>query len=97
MAEIVENSKGFKVIKMSNIDVARVFGGMGICDYCNTGPREGYYIAVLNSCYCEKCYKSFMDYAHNYPEDRGIENKNFEIVINQLKTFQDEQNTIQPN
>lgn len=90
MAEIVENSKGFKVIKMSSVETCQALGGMGICDCCNTGPREGYYIAVLNSWYCEKCYKSFIDYAHNYPEDRRIESNNFEKVINQLKTIQDE-------
>lgn len=85
MAEIIENSKGFKVIKMSSVEVSQVFGGMGICDSCNTAPKEGYYIAVLNYWYCKKCYKLFIANAHNYPEDREIESNNFERVINQLK------------
>ena len=77
MAEIIENEKGFKVIKMSRTEVNQVFGGFGICDYCSTIESEGYYIAVLNHWYCEKDYKRFLENAINYPEDQRIEKINF--------------------
>ena len=47
------------------------------CDHCNTAIRKGYYVAVLNSVLCEKCYKSWHHRAKNYPEDRRIEESNF--------------------
>ena len=88
MAEIIENKKGFKVIKMSNVEVSSVFGGFGICDCCNINAREGYYIAVLNSYYCEQCYQSFLETATNYPEDQNIEERNIKNVLKHLELKQ---------
>ena len=84
MAEIVKNDKGFKVVKMSMHEINVAFGSLGICDACNKGSFVGYYIAVLNSWYCENDYLKFLQYATNYPEDSMVENRNFEIVKQRL-------------
>lgn len=76
MAELVQNKKGFKVLKMRLDEVNRV-GGLGICDYCNTASLEGHYIAVLNMWYCPKCYNQWYLRAKYYKEDADVENRNF--------------------
>ncbi len=76
MAELVQNKKGFKVLKMILDEVNHV-GGLGICDYCNTASTEGYYIAVLNMWYCPKCYNEWYLRAKYYKEDADVENRNF--------------------
>ena len=76
MAQIINSDKDFKVIEVYLSDCIK-WGGLGICDHCNTAIRKGYYVAVLNSVLCEKCYKSWHHRAKNYPEDRRIEESNF--------------------
>lgn len=76
MAELVQNKKGFKVLKMRLDEVNRV-GGLCICDFCNTASVEGYYISVLNMWYCPKCYDEWYLSAKYYKEDADVENRNF--------------------
>lgn len=83
MAYLVKNARDFRVIKMNHSEILETFtGSLCICDSCGrpstikTG-MGGYYIAVLNSVYCEKCYEEWVQVARNHPEDRGIELKNF--------------------
>ncbi|HCD9234555.1 hypothetical protein OZ664_05465 [Elizabethkingia sp. HX WHF] len=85
MAEIVKNPKDFKVIKITMNEVNNAFGGLGICDACNCSAFHGYYIAVLNSWYCEEDYEKFMKSATNYPEDHKYESKNFDNAKKLLK------------
>lgn len=84
MAEIVDNPKGFKVIKMSLSETQKVFGSYGICDCCNRLLFEGFYIAVLHCLYCKDDYERFIETSFNYPEDRNIESANFEIIKQKL-------------
>lgn len=84
MAQIVNNKKQFKVIEMSTPEVAAVFGGIGICDWCGEAHTSGFYIAVLNHWYCKKDYEMFLDRANNYEEDRQIEDLNFQRVTKLL-------------
>lgn len=84
MAKIIENKKGFKVINLSLAEVNQAFGGIGICDYCNEASLNHNYIAVLNSCYCKKCYDNFCENATYYKEDSRVENINFERAKNAL-------------
>lgn len=80
MAKIVENKKGFKIIEVSLIDIIRQ-GGLGVCDYCNGRiSGKGYYIAVLNAIYCEKCYNRWISNAEYYIEDMDIERHNFDYM-----------------
>ena len=76
MAQIINSDKQFKVIEVYPSDCLQ-WGGLGICDHCNTPIRKGYYVAVLNSVLCEKCYNLWHRNAKNYPEDRRIEENNF--------------------
>ncbi len=78
MAKIVENNKGFKVIEISRIEMVSRLGSFGICDSCNRTAANGYYVAVLNKWFCKECYNDWLSRAVNYPQDRAIENRNFE-------------------
>jgi hypothetical protein len=83
MAKAFINEKGFKIIECSALENVNLGGGMGICDFCgnhsSTFSTTGYYIAVLNSWYCEDCYNEWVKGAINYPSDRKIEDRNFEM------------------
>lgn len=90
MAQIVENEKGFKVIKIKTTEMFEIWQGtLGICDNCNMpvtidDEMAGYYVAVLNRVLCGEDYKSWMERAKYYPEDSRIEDKNFEATKNLL-------------
>jgi hypothetical protein len=84
MAEIIENEKGFKIIKLSLSEINKAFGGYGICDDCNNASFDHYYIAALNETYCPTCYEAFCKRARWYPEDSKIENANFEDANQRL-------------
>ncbi len=77
MAQIVENSKGFKIIKTSMSETLD-FGGFGICDTCNQAAFKGYIVCVLNRWCCEKCYSEWNDRAEYYTEDSAYESMKFE-------------------
>lgn len=85
MAEIINNEKGFKVIKVSIIEIAN-WGGFGICDWCDGYVgSHGYYVAVLHTVMCEKCYKEWCERATYYPEDKHVEDRHFnymKIILN---------------
>ena len=76
MAQIIENKKGFLVIRCSAVETMK-FGGMGICDFCNESDLIGYYIAVLNCWYCQQCYEEWVKRAIRHEEDNVIEVRNF--------------------
>lgn len=78
MAQVIENKKGFRVIKVTLLDCFK-FGGIGICDWCNEriGFCNGYYVAVLNSVMCEQCYNEWSESAIYYPEDCTAEERYF--------------------
>ncbi len=80
--ETVKNNKGFRVIKMSLIELNVYLGGVGICDFCNGTDLEGYYIAVLNEWVCPECYEKWLKRAMRYKEDMRIEERNYQRVIN---------------
>lgn len=79
MAKAFINEKGFKIIECSALENVNLGSGMGICDFCNSPSEKGYYISVLNSWYCEDCYNEWVKQAINYPSDRRIEDRNFEM------------------
>lgn len=86
MAIIIENKKGFKVIEVTGLECRqKIYGGLGICDSCNDGFEKGYYIAVLHSCYCPKCYEGWIEKAEYYPEDRAFE---YNIFKRMKKVFE---------
>lgn len=82
MAKIVTNAKGFKVIKLDYNEFLST-GGLSICDGCSRLMSEGYYIPVLNSSYCEKDYKEWLERAIRYDEDLSYE----EMKFKEMKRF----------
>lgn len=85
MAKIVENNKGFKVIKLSLEDAELLgFGiygsGACLCARCNKPCVEDiYYIAVLNDTMCKDCYEEWVKNAKRYSEDAYFEESNFDF------------------
>ena len=77
MARRHENGKGFLIIEVSADEMADTFGSPGICDYCGSHSRDGYLIAVLNCWYCPECFNSWVLRAKRYPQDKGIEERNY--------------------
>lgn len=85
MAKRINDKKGFLVIETSLTECVEKIGGIGICDYCNSSSFTGYYIAVLNCWYCEKCYKNWTQRAKRYEEDSHIEKRNFDYYAKLLE------------
>lgn len=92
MAKKIENKKGFLVLEISRdelIDKLGEYGSTGICDYCASTPKIGYYIAVLNQWYCPKCYEDFIRTGKRYEEDVPFERKNFDLYCQIFGVRQD--------
>lgn len=54
------------------------YDGVIVCDNCNIGydskqEEPVYYIAVLNMLFCKDCFDDYIENAHYYKEDKGIE------------------------
>ena len=75
MAKKVECGK-FLVIEVSRNECIG-WGGAAICDSCNAPAENGYYIAVLNSWFCPKCYEEWKKRAKWYQEDVNVERRNY--------------------
>ena len=89
---VEKNKKDFKVLKMKASEVMDVFRSPCICDFCNSASKTdegfgGYFIAVLNSVYCQECYDRFIETAKNYKEDQRTENFNFERVLTNARNL----------
>ena len=68
----------FLVIEATRAEMHRACGSPGICDYCGKPSENGYYIAVLNQWFCPKCYEEWKKDARYYPEDRPVEERNYQ-------------------
>lgn len=78
MAKIItDNPKGFKVIGVS-AEETFTWGGIGVCDYCNTSVPALFYVPVLNCCYCQKCYDEWNERSIFFEDDRWYEDKMFD-------------------
>jgi hypothetical protein len=81
MAEIVPNEKGFKVLRLSVPEAKSLGWGISegiVCDHCNEIINgDVYFPAVLNDTFCEKCFKEWLSYAENFPEDAKFETSCF--------------------
>ena len=63
------------------------FDGLGLCDSCCFYSPKGYYIPVLNSYYCPKCFEDWLTRARRYESDVPYENnkiENFEFMLRVL-------------
>lgn len=88
MARRVEFGK-FLIIECTAKELRQATGqSIIMCDFCAdvalAHNYKGYYIAVLNQWLCSKCFEDWKTRAHWYPEDAGIENKNFEFYAHRL-------------
>lgn len=78
MAKGFKTDKGHLVIRTTVAEFTDKCGGYGICDCCGT-PMHGrcYYIPVLSSLFCHKCYKAWLATAKYYPEDADYEKRKY--------------------
>lgn len=84
MVSTVKNGKGFKILSIGRNELRQAIGGRGVCDYCSEKPIEGYYIAVLNSWYCPKCYHEWITINTYDEEDRPFEERNYQHMTEML-------------
>ena len=69
-----KNKVGWTVYRISAAECYS-FGGLAICDDCNTFcPKGGYLVPVLNHFMCDKCYNDWNNRCKFYPEDLDFEN-----------------------
>lgn len=84
MPKLVNKTKqGYKVIPVTLLQIHQI-GGLGICDSCNSGSLNFQYIGVLNSAYCQSCFKEWESVAKYYPEDIPVETKNIDFILKAL-------------
>lgn len=87
MAKRIEFDK-FLIIECTAKELMNAVGTtFCICDYCGTAKLpsdKGYYIAVFNQWYCERCYKEWTQRAEWYPEDADVERRNYEFYAPRL-------------
>jgi len=77
MAKPLKNEKGFKILTICLTDIINI-GSPGICDWCSGDVNTGKYIAVLNHIYCDKCYDEWYNRAKYFPQDKPVEDKNYD-------------------
>lgn len=75
-AKLYYTKQGYSYIKCKKEDCLD-WGGFGICDFCGEEMTdEVYLIFILNSAYCEKCFKEWINRARAYEEDLAIQKQN---------------------
>jgi hypothetical protein len=92
MAKEIKTKQGYTVLKVSIDDIVS-WGGIGICDSCNTTMMQGYLIYVLNACYCGECFSRWDSEAKFYKEDLAVEQriKSFYSKYVKLESEENEQ------
>lgn len=68
------NSTGYTIYKVT-ADECYSWGGLSICDDCNTFSAYGYLVPVLNHFMCPSCYNEWLSFAKFYPDDLSFENE----------------------
>lgn len=78
----IQNDKGFLILELTRTELLNAYGDatLGVCDGCLSSPEGGYYVAVLNQWLCKNCYEEWYSNAVFYPEDRGVEIRNYVSV-----------------
>lgn len=95
MARLLENKKGFKIIKLTWRETVCITDSWGLSDCCgqNSSEEPLFYIAVLDRYFCECCMNAWLSGATRYKSDIEKEQYNFVKVKNKLKdlgTWSDE-------
>lgn len=81
----VMNEQKFRVLKVYRAELGKATDNDSCCcDSCLATPIYGYYIAVLNSWFCPKCFNHWLKNAVRYKEDIPIEEKNYQFYRNLL-------------
>jgi hypothetical protein len=83
--EVQTTSKGFKIIPVTLGHILG-WGGIGICDSCNSFmPSGGTYVGALNCVHCEACFKEWHTRAKYYKEDQPAEQRFIDRTLAYIK------------
>lgn len=64
--EIKHTPRGYSYIDVS-LEECLNWGGLGICDGCNTGPHQKLKLVwALHDTYCPKCFENWLERQKNY-------------------------------
>lgn len=82
-----KNTKYFLVIKMSWREYVAITDSFGLCDCCGTDDfdKDGYYVAVVDSWYCETCFDAYYESAKHFSVDAIKERANYNVKVAKLR------------
>lgn len=67
--EIKYTPQGYSYVDVS-LEECLNWGGLGICDGCNTGPHQNLkLIWALHDTYCNKCFNNWLERQKNYSKE----------------------------
>ena len=69
MNKIEYTERGFNYVKVKPEDILQ-WGGFCVCNGCNGQflEEDMYLVFVLGDCYCEKCFKEWLERAKKYKQ-----------------------------
>ena len=76
---------GYVVYKATLTECVKITDGYGTCDNCNKNDLILYVIPVLNSAYCERCFKKWNEDSILNREDLEFENSYIKIFEKRAK------------
>lgn len=82
-----KTKQGLVVYETDAKTVIDAFDGLGLCDACCTYSPKGYYIPVLNSYYCPKCYEDWLTRAKKFVQDEWYETRKIDEFEFMLKVL----------
>ena len=71
MANLWQNDKGLKIIKMPWREYAAATDSWALCACCgdNTSEEPVYFVALINDIFCEKCLSAYLTGAKRYKDE----------------------------
>lgn len=82
MAREFKSKRGYRVFEVSREEILS-WGGLGVCDSCNSARFDNVFIPVLNSCYCLECFDEWNKGHVFHPGDVAVQ----ERIIKHYKQF----------
>lgn len=87
MANKYENEKRFLIYKMSWREYVAATESWGLCDCCGEADFDtgGYYVALIDSWFCQKCFDAYISGAKRYSVDLEKERNNWNKMTQKLR------------
>jgi len=87
MATRFKNEKNFLIIKMSWREYVACTETWGLCDCCGESDFDtgGYYIATIDSWFCQKCFDAYISTATHHRTDLKMEQQRWSKMVGKLR------------